>query len=115
MMAAAYRELFEQMRFDHNEHPVQHALMEAGEIVVEVGLPALFVGILGGWLLTPFLAKVGLAKVVELRDRVAAGLGTIFASQYTAEVTLTGALQPDAVSAYSRQATGQKYLITPNG
>ena len=69
----------------------------------------------GGWLLTPFLAKAGLAKVVELRDRVAAGLGTIFASQYTAEVTLAGALQPDAVSAYSRQATGQKYLITPNG
>jgi hypothetical protein len=30
-------------------------------------------------------------------------------------VTLAGALQPDAVSAYSRQATGQKYLITPNG
>jgi hypothetical protein len=69
----------------------------------------------GGWLLTPFLAKVGLEKVVELRDRVAAGLSTIFASQYTAEVTLAGALQPDAVSAYSRQATGQKYLITPNG
>jgi hypothetical protein len=69
----------------------------------------------GGWLLTPFLGKVGLAKVAELRDRVAAGLSTIFASQYTAEVTLAGALQPDAVSAYSRQATGQKYLITPNG
>jgi NADPH:quinone reductase len=68
----------------------------------------------GGWLLTPFLSKVGLAKVVELRDQVAAGLSTVFASQYTAEVTLAGALQPDALGTYSRQATGHKYLVTPN-
>lgn len=69
----------------------------------------------GGWLLTPFLAKVGLEKTMELRGRVAAGLTTIFASRYTDQVTLAGALQPEAIAVYGRQATGQKYLVTPNG
>ena len=70
---------------------------------------------IGGWLLTPFLAKAGPAKAAELRDRVAAGLTTTFASRYTDQVTLAGALHADAIAVYGRQATGQKYLITPNG
>jgi NADPH:quinone reductase len=69
----------------------------------------------GGWLLTPFLARVGLEKTMELRGRVAAGLTTTFASKYTDQVTLAGALQPEAIAVYGRQATGQKYLVTPNG
>ena len=69
----------------------------------------------GGWLLTPFLARVGPAKTAELRGRVAAGITTTFASRYTGQVTLAGALEPEAIAAYGRQATGQKYLITPNG
>jgi NADPH:quinone reductase-like Zn-dependent oxidoreductase len=67
----------------------------------------------GGWLLTPFLQKVGLDKLAELRGRVAAGLMTTFASHYTDEVSLAGALQLDAIAVYARQATGQKYLIRP--
>jgi NADPH2:quinone reductase len=31
---------------------------------------------IGGWLLTPFLQKAGLARVAQLRDQVAAGLTT---------------------------------------
>jgi NADPH:quinone reductase len=69
---------------------------------------------IGGWLLTPFLAKVGPQKTGELRQQVADGLTTIFASQYTDTVTLAGALTPEAIAVYGRQATGQKFLITPN-
>jgi NADPH:quinone reductase len=69
----------------------------------------------GGWLLTNFLAEAGPGKMASMRRRVAAGLTTTFASQYTDEVTLAGALQPDAIAVYSRQATGKKYLIIPNG
>jgi NADPH2:quinone reductase len=69
---------------------------------------------IGGWLLTPFLLRIGLDGVVRLRNRVAAGLTTTFASGYTDQVSLPGALALDAVAAYSRQATGQKYLIIPN-
>jgi NADPH2:quinone reductase len=68
---------------------------------------------IGGWLLTPFLGKIGLEGIIRLRDKVAAGLTTTFASSYTAEVSLAGALQPEAVAAYAQQATGSKYLIRP--
>jgi len=68
---------------------------------------------IGGWLLTPFLGKIGLEGITRLRDKVAAGLTTTFASSYTAEVSLAGALQPEAVAAYAQQATGSKYLIRP--
>jgi NADPH:quinone reductase-like Zn-dependent oxidoreductase len=70
---------------------------------------------LGGWLLTPFLQRLGPDGVVRLRQRVVAGIKTTFASTYTDSVTLAGALDPKAIAVYGRQATGSKYLITPNG
>jgi hypothetical protein len=48
-----------------------------------------------------------------MRERVAAELTTTFASHYTAEVSLPGLLSLDAVRAYGRQATGEKYLVVP--
>jgi NADPH2:quinone reductase len=68
---------------------------------------------IGGWLLMPFLGKIGQAGVERLRDRIVAELTTTFASHYTDEVSLAGALSPNAVAAYARQATGQKFLIRP--
>jgi NADPH:quinone reductase len=68
---------------------------------------------IGGWLVTPFLAKAGPETVKRMRRRVAEGITTTFASRYSATVSLTGALDLTAIAAYSRQATGQKYLITP--
>ncbi len=69
---------------------------------------------LGGWLLTPFLMKIGPMEGQKLRDRVAAELKTTFASHYTKTVSLAGALQPEAIAAYNRRATGETYLINPN-
>jgi NADPH:quinone reductase-like Zn-dependent oxidoreductase len=69
---------------------------------------------IGGWLLTPFLGKIGLEGLVRLRDRVVAELTTTFASHYTDEVSLAGALSLDAIKTYARQATGQKFLIRPS-
>lgn len=68
----------------------------------------------GGWLLTPFLAKIGLEGLIRLRDRVASGLTTTFASHYTKEISLQEALSPAVMAEYARQATGEKYLIVPN-
>jgi NADPH:quinone reductase len=68
---------------------------------------------IGGWLLTPFLQKIGLEGIQRFRNRVAAELATTFASSYTDRVSLAGALQLDAITAYARQATGSKYLIIP--
>jgi NADPH:quinone reductase-like Zn-dependent oxidoreductase len=69
---------------------------------------------LGGWLLTPFLMKIGAAEAQKLRQRVVDELKTTFASHYTAEISLQEALQPDVIAAYNRKTTGEKYLINPN-
>lgn len=68
---------------------------------------------IGGFLLTPFLQKVGMEKSMELRSRVAAEIKTTFASQYTREVSLVEALSLDAIAVYGKQATGEKFLIKP--
>ena len=69
---------------------------------------------IGGWLLTPFLQKIGFEAAQKLRERVAAEIKTTFASTYTKEVSLAGALQLDEIAVYGKQATGEKYLINPN-
>jgi hypothetical protein len=67
-----------------------------------------------GWLLTPFLQKIGGADVNRLRQRVVSELTTTFASHYTKEISLREAASMDVVQAYSKRATGEKYLIVPN-
>jgi NADPH2:quinone reductase len=69
---------------------------------------------IGGWLLTPFLQKIGFDAAQQLRERVAAEVKTTFASSYTRVVSLAEALQLDAIAVYGKQATGEKYLINPN-
>jgi len=68
---------------------------------------------LGGWLLTPFLMKIGPVEAGKLRQRVADELKTTFASHYSHEISLAEALKPEVIAAYNRRATGEKYLINP--
>jgi len=68
----------------------------------------------GGWLLFPFLQKIGMADALRLRQRVVAELKTTFASHYTQVVSLQEALQPSHIAVYAKRATGEKYLINPN-
>jgi NADPH:quinone reductase len=68
---------------------------------------------IGGWLLFPFLQKVGIEKMLELRGRVAREIKTTFASHYTREVSLTQALSLEALAVYGKQATGEKFLLRP--
>jgi len=69
---------------------------------------------MGGWLLTPFLKKIGPTAVEKLKQRVAAELKTTFACHYAKEISLAEALYPDMIAVYSKRATGEKYLINPN-
>ena len=69
---------------------------------------------IGGWLLTPFLQKIGRPDQQRLRERVAAELKTTFASHYTRTVSLTEALQLPNIAAYNKRATGEKFLIDPS-
>ena len=70
---------------------------------------------MGGWLLFPFLQKIGPAAAQALKDRVAAELRTTFASRYAGELTLAETLSADAIGRYNQRATGEKFLIRPNG
>jgi NADPH2:quinone reductase len=69
---------------------------------------------MGGWLLFPFLQKIGPAGAQTLRERVAAELKTTFASHYTRTVSLAEALMPETVAVYAQRSTGAKVLIDPS-
>jgi len=68
----------------------------------------------GGWLLTPFLQKIGRPDQIRLRERVVKSLKTTFASHYTQTVSLQEALDLKNIGAYAKRATGEKFLINPN-
>jgi D-arabinose 1-dehydrogenase-like Zn-dependent alcohol dehydrogenase len=68
----------------------------------------------GGWLLFPFLMKVGPVDGQKLRERVISELKTTFASHYTRVVSLQEALDPANLAVYAKRATGEKFLINPN-
>ena len=69
---------------------------------------------MGGWLLFPFLQKMGPAAAEVLKARVAAELTTTFKSHYAGELSLREALQLDKIALYGPRNTGGKYLINPN-
>jgi len=68
----------------------------------------------GGWLLFPFLMKIGPVDGQKLRERVVSELKTTFASHYTKVVSLQEALELSNLSVYAKRATGEKFLINPN-
>lgn len=69
---------------------------------------------MGGWLLMPYLDRVGPTEAQKMRERVAAELKTTFASGYSNVISLAGALDPANVAVYARRATGEKFLIDPS-
>lgn len=69
---------------------------------------------LGGWLLTPFLMKIGPVETGKLRQRVANEIKTTFASHYAKTISLAQALGADAIAHYNKKSTGEKYLISPS-
>jgi NADPH:quinone reductase-like Zn-dependent oxidoreductase len=68
----------------------------------------------GGWLLFPFLMKIGQSDAQRLRQRVVDELKTTFASHYTKVVSLAEALDLANIAVYAKRATGEKVLINPN-
>ncbi len=69
---------------------------------------------LGGWLLTPFIGKIGPERFGELRKRVADEIDTTFMSGYSNIISLEEALDEVNILSYTKQATGEKYLIKPD-
>lgn len=68
----------------------------------------------GGWLLWPFLQKIGSDGAAKLRARIAAEITTTFASHYAKTVSLAQALDLAEIRVYAMRGTGAKYLIAPS-
>ena len=68
-----------------------------------------------GWLLIPFLMMLPPEEQARLRQRVAGGLTTTFASHFKAKIGLEEMLTKEVALAYNAKATGEKYLVLPNG
>jgi signal transduction histidine kinase len=66
MGAGTFIEISEQMHHSHRESPDKHAAQETAEMIVEAGLPAVLLGLLGGW----WLVRRALAPVAELTRAV---------------------------------------------
>ena len=114
MEAAITRTAKEYSRYGSNVHKQVYLYgtldMRPTEIVRNFG----FSWGMGGWLLFPFLQKVGPEVGARLRQRVVDELHTTFASHYSKEVSLAEALSAEAIAAYGARATGTKYLIVPS-
>jgi NADPH2:quinone reductase len=68
----------------------------------------------GGWLVFPYLQKLGSDVTRRLKQRVADELKTTFASHYAGEVSLAEALHLETIAVYGKRTTGNKYLISPH-
>ncbi|TMJ27855.1 MAG: NADH oxidase, partial [Alphaproteobacteria bacterium] len=64
----------------------------------------------GGWLLTPFLQKIGRPEQTRLRERVVNSLKTTFTSHYTRTISLPEVLDLKNIATYNKRATGEKFL-----
>ena len=68
----------------------------------------------GGWLLFPFLNRIGQERTQALQRRVVDELGTTFASHYSRRISLHDVLDLPTIAGYTERATASKYLIEPN-
>jgi NADPH2:quinone reductase len=114
MEAALMRSAGEYQRYGSTTHKQVYiyGMLDTGPTLLKRNFG--FAWGVGGWLLTPFLQKIGPEAAQQLRMRVVSELGTTFASRYTKEVSLAAALHLDEIAVYGRRATGEKYLINPN-
>lgn len=68
---------------------------------------------IGGWLLPHHLEHIGPEASRLMREQVAAEIKTTFASSYTQRISLAQVLEVDTIQTFAKQATGEKFLITP--
>ncbi|PPR76922.1 MAG: hypothetical protein CFH01_01774 [Alphaproteobacteria bacterium MarineAlpha2_Bin1] len=68
---------------------------------------------IGGWLLMPMIKKFGLVAFQNMREKVAREIKTTFRSEYKKIISFEEMLQPEIIRDFSRQSTGEKYLLDP--
>jgi NADPH:quinone reductase len=114
MEAAILRKATQYSRYGSAVHKQVYVYGGLGQGPIELNRNFGMAWGVGGWLVTPFLQKLGPAGTQKLKQRVAAELKTTFASSYAKEVSLAEALDLAVISVYGKSSTGAKYLINPN-
>jgi NADPH:quinone reductase len=114
MEAALLRKATQYSRYGTATHKQVYVYGGLGQGPIELNRNFGMAWGVGGWLVTPFLQKIGPAATQRLKQRVASELKTTFASAYAGEVSLAEALNLEAIAVYGQSATGHKYLINPN-
>ncbi len=114
MEAAINRKAGEYSRYGSNVHKQVYLYGNLDLAPTEISRGFGMAWGVGGWLLFPFLNRIGPTRTRELKQRIVDELKTTFASDHSHEVSLAGALKPEAIADYSRRATQSKYLILPN-
>jgi NADPH2:quinone reductase len=114
MEAALQKKATQYSRYGSTTHKQVYIYGGLGQGPVELNRNFGMAWGVGGWLVTPFLQKIGPATAQRLKQRVATELKTTFASAYAGEVSLVEALDLKSIAVYGQVATGHKYLINPN-
>jgi len=114
MEAALLKKATQYSRYGSTTHKQVYIYGGLGQGPVELNRNFGMAWGVGGWLVTPFLQKIGPAATQRLKQRVATELKTTFASAYAGEVSLVEALDLKSIAVYGQVATGHKYLINPN-
>jgi NADPH:quinone reductase len=114
MEAAISRKATQYSRYGSATHKQVYVYGALGQGPIELSRNVGMAWGVGGWLVTPFLQKIGAAATQKLKQRVASELKTTFASAYAGEVSLIEALDLKTIAVYRQSATGHKYLINPN-
>ncbi len=68
---------------------------------------------ISGFLMMPYLERIGVEATQQLRNRVTAELKTTFATTCGREISLADAVRLDEVKRYTQKATGKKVMIAP--
>ena len=114
MEAAILKKASQYSRYGSSVHKQVYVYGGLGQGPIELNRTFGMAWGVGGWLVTPYLQKLGAAATQRLKERVASELKTTFASSYAGEVSLVEALDLKTIAIYAKSATGQKYLINPN-
>ena len=61
-----------------------------------------------------FSHTYGHERFAQLRKKVADEIDTTFSSKYTKTISLEETLHEENIFSYTKQATGEKFLIEPN-
>ena len=67
----------------------------------------------GGWLIFEKLRRMAPHTLAAMKARIAGELDSTFATEFTAEISLSDVMREEHLTAIARRGTGEKFLVNP--